>query len=146
MEGCAHQTGYPVVIAWHITAVKSSLKTCREAPYVQAVSLNWTLVWVASLDLICCRYSCQLSFLSSITPRTCREMLGWIVEVGKRRGQALLSFVIALVKCTMVYFYGTNKAPCLSANFMQHLLTVCCILQSSSVDLPYARDFTSSTK
>jgi hypothetical protein len=42
-------------MAGRITAVYSSLDTRREAPHVEAVSLERTLVWVASLDLMCCR-------------------------------------------------------------------------------------------
>ncbi len=69
-----------------------------------------------------------------------------MVEVGRVRGQALLCFVLALVKCTRIYFSGANDAPCLLAHSRHHSWTVCSVLQFSSVDLPKARAFTLSTK
>jgi hypothetical protein len=115
-----HQAGQPVVMIGYTTAVKSSLDTLREAPLVEAVSLEKTVFWVASLDLMCCKWGCQLSFLSSKTTRTCTEGLGLMVEVGRVRGQALLCFVLALVKCTMIYFSGAQDAPCLLAHSKHH--------------------------
>ncbi len=69
------QCKQPVVIGTQKTVVKISLETRREAPHVEAVNLVRTLVQVVSLDLICCRWGCQLSFLSSMTPRTHAEGL-----------------------------------------------------------------------
>ncbi len=51
-----HQAGLPVVIAGCMTAVYNNLETHRKVPYVKAVSIEMTLVWVASFDLICCRW------------------------------------------------------------------------------------------
>ncbi len=42
-------------IARRMTAVYSSLKTLKEVPNVEALSLVRMLVWVASLDLMYCR-------------------------------------------------------------------------------------------
>ncbi len=64
VEGGVHQAGQPIVVAGRTTAVQSSPKTRREAPHVEAVSLERTLVWMVSLDLMCSRWVCQLSFLS----------------------------------------------------------------------------------
>jgi hypothetical protein len=66
------------------------------------------------------------------------------VEVGRMRGQALLCFVLALVKCTRIYFSGANEAPCCLAHSKHRSWMVCSVLQFSSMDLPNARAFTSS--
>ncbi len=55
-------------------------------------------------------------------------------------------FVLALVKCTRIYFSGAKEAPCLLAYSKHRSWTVCSVLQFSSVDLPKARAFTSPTK
>ncbi len=55
------------------------------------------------------------------------------------RGQEWLCFVLALVKCTRIYFSGANDAPCLQAHSKHCSWMVCSILQFSSVDLPKAR-------
>ncbi len=86
-----------------------------------------------------------MSFLSSITPKLGAEMLRWIIEVGRMRGQALLCFVLALVKCTRIYFSGAKDAPCLQAHSKHCLWAVFSILQFSSVNLHNVRAFTSST-
>ncbi len=72
-----------MVIAGRTTAVYRSLDTRREVPHAEAVGLVRTLVWVASLDLMWCRWGCQPSFLSRITPRTGAKGLVKIVEVGR---------------------------------------------------------------
>jgi hypothetical protein len=61
------------------------------------------------------------------------------------RGQALLCFVLALVKYTRIYFSGAKDAPYLLANSKYHPWTVYSVLEFSSVDLLKARAFTSST-
>jgi hypothetical protein len=43
------------MIAGPTMAVYSSLKTRKEVPHVDTMSLVRTLVWVASLDLMCYR-------------------------------------------------------------------------------------------
>ncbi len=58
----------------------------------------------------------------------------------------VLCFVLALVKCTRIYFSGANDAPCFLAQSKHLLWTVCSVLQFSSVYLPNARVITSSTK
>jgi hypothetical protein len=90
-------------MAAHMTAVYSSPETYRKAPHVEALSLGMTLVRVASLHFRCFRQGYQLSFLSSISPITCTERLGWIVEVGNMKGQELLYFVNALVKDILLW-------------------------------------------
>ncbi len=62
-----------------------------------------------------CMRGWQLCFLLWIMPNTRVERLGWIAEVGKMRGQSLLCFVLAVVKCTRVYFSGANNATCFQA-------------------------------
>jgi hypothetical protein len=52
------------------------------------------------------------------------------------RGQALLCFVLVLVKCTKIYFAGATNALCLLANTKYCSWIVCSILQLLSVDLP----------
>jgi hypothetical protein len=81
-----------------------------------------------------------------MTPRIRAGGLGWIVEVGRMRGQALLCFFLAFVKCTRIYFSGAKDTPCLLAHSKHRSCTVCSVLQFSSVDLPKASAFTSSTK
>jgi hypothetical protein len=61
------------------------------------------------------------------------------------RGQTLLCFFLALVKCTRIYFSGAKDAPCLLAHSKHRSCTVCGVLQFSSVDLPKAGAFISST-
>ncbi len=84
--------------------------------------------------------------MSNITPRTRADGLGWLEEEGRVRGQALSCFVLALVKCTRIYFSSANDAPCLLAHSKHQSWTVYSVLLYSSVDLPKARAFTSSTK
>ncbi len=62
------------------------------------------------------------------------------------RGQALLCFVVTLVKCTRIYFSGAKDAPCLPAYTKHRSWTVCSALQVSLVNMPKARTFTLSTK
>ncbi len=69
-----------------------------------------------------------------------------MVEVGRRSGQALLCFVLALVKCTRIYFSGAKDAPCFLAHSKHCSWTACSVLQFSYVNLPNARVFTLSTK
>ncbi len=58
----------------------------------------------------------------------------------------MLCFVLALVKCIRIYFSGANDAPGFLAHSRQRLWMLCSVLQLSSVFLPNARVFTSSTK
>ncbi len=62
------------------------------------------------------------------------------------RGQVLLCFVLALVKCTRIYFSGAKEAACYLAHSKHCSWTVCSILQFTSINLPNTRPFTSSTK
>ncbi len=68
------------------------------------------------------------------------------MNVGRVRGQSVLSFVLALVKCTRIYFAGANNAPWLLAHLKHCSWRLCSILQLSLVVSPKARAFTSSTK
>ncbi len=72
------------------------------------------------------------------------EMVEYVVEVGIMRGQALLCFVIALVKFTMIYFFGTKNVSCHSAHLKHYTWTVCSTLQFSSVNFSKAIVFRSS--
>ncbi len=97
---------------------------------------------MARFDFMYYMCSYQLSHLLSNTQRTWAEELGWMIKVSKMRGQALLCFVIALVKCTKIYSAGANDALCLLANSKYCSWRVCSVLQFLSVDLPMARAFT----
>ncbi len=73
-------------------------------------------------------------------------MQGVIVSNGRVRGIVVLCFVLALVKCTMIYFSGANDAPCFLAHSKQRTWMLHSILHLSSVVLPKAMAFTLSTK
>ncbi len=120
MLGGAHYAGQPEVMAKRMTAVLSSLKTWRELPHVQAVSLVRSLVWVASFDLMGCMYKCQLRILFKITPRMWAVVLRIIADEGKMRGPEVSCFVQAFVKCTKIYFSRANNALGFLAHLMQH--------------------------
>ncbi len=62
------------------------------------------------------------------------------------RGQALLCFFLAFVKCIGIYFSGANDAPCILVHSKHCSCTDYGVLRFSSVDLPKASAFTSSTK
>jgi hypothetical protein len=81
-----------------------------------------------------------------MTPETWADGLGDMVSDGRVRGQGVLCFVLALVKCTRIYFFGAKDAPCLQAHSKQRSWTVCSILQFSSVVWPNARVFMSLRK
>jgi hypothetical protein len=81
-----------------------------------------------------------------MTPKTRADGQGVIDNYGRVRGQAVLCFVHALVKCTRIYFSGANDAPCFLAHSKQRSWMLCSVLQLSLVVLPKARAFTSSTK
>jgi hypothetical protein len=68
------------------------------------------------------------------------------MKAGRARGQEVLCFVLALVKCTRIYLSGANDTPCFLAQSKHLSWTVYSIPQFSSVDLPKARAFTSFTK
>jgi hypothetical protein len=63
-------------------------------------------------------------------------------RVGQNEGQVLFCFVLALLKCTRIYFLGANNAPCLLAHSKHCSWMVCIVLQFSSVDLLKATVFT----
>ncbi len=76
---------------------------------------------------------------------TCRRT-GMNCRGGQVGGQMLSCLVLALVKCTRIYFSGAQEAPCFMVHSKHSLWTVCSVLQFSSVNLPDARVFTSSSK
>ncbi len=64
---------------------------------------------------------------------------------GRVKGQVVLCFVIALVKCTTIYFSGAKDAPCLQAQYKQCSWTVCSVLQYLYVVLSKVTVFASPT-
>jgi hypothetical protein len=72
--------------------------------------------------------------------------LGVIVIQGRVEGQVVLCYVLALVKCTMINFSWANIASCFLSHPNHLSWMLCSVLQLSSVVLPKARAFTSSTK
>jgi hypothetical protein len=62
------------------------------------------------------------------------------------RGQVVLCFILALVKCTRIYFSGANDVPSFLAHSKERLWTLRSVLQLSSIVLPTAKAFTSLIK
>ncbi len=58
----------------------------------------------------------------------------------------VLCFVLALVKCTKIYFSGANNVPCLLAHSKHHSCIVCSVLQFSFNALSKTRVFKLSIK
>ncbi len=85
-------------------------------------------------------------FLSRMTSKTRADVQEVIDNDGRVRGQAVLCFVLALLKFIRIYFSGANNALCFLAHSKQRSWMLCSVLQVSSVVLPKARAFTSSTK
>jgi hypothetical protein len=74
-----------------------------------------------------------------MTPKTLPDRLEEMVSDGGAREQAMLCFVLALVKCSRIYFFEANNALCFRAYLRQRLWMLSRILQLSSVVLPKAR-------
>jgi hypothetical protein len=70
-------------------------------PHAEGISLERTLVWAATLGLDVLQVRLPAEFLVEYHARNTRRMAGMIVEMSMMRGQALLCFVLVLVKCTM---------------------------------------------
>jgi hypothetical protein len=81
-----------------------------------------------------------------MTSKTRADVQEVIDNDGRVRGQAVLCFVLALLKFIRIYFSGANNALCFLAHSKQHSWMLCSVLQLSSVVLPNVRAFTSSTK
>jgi hypothetical protein len=56
-----------------------------------------------------------------MTPKIRADGLGDLVSDGRVKGQAVLCFVLNLVKCTRICFSGAKDAPCLRAHSKQLL-------------------------
>ncbi len=64
------------------------------------------------------------------------KRLGFIIKVGRIRRQELLCFILALVKCTTIYFFGANSAICFLADSKNCSWITCSVMQLLSVDVP----------